>query len=329
MIISKTPLRISFVGGGTDLPSFYKEDFGAVLSCTIDKYIYVIIKERFDDLIVLNWTKKEIVNHPDEVKHDLVREAMKKTGIDKAVEVTTIADIPSEGSGLGSSSSLTIGLLNAFYEFKGIQVSAERLAREACEIEIDIIGKPIGKQDHYAAAFGGINEIIFYKNEDVKVTKVDLANDKFRILSSNLLLFYTNITRTADDILKKQKEKTLLVYGTLSKMRDQVLYLKNHLENGSNDGLGSILRQSWDMKKSLLSEISNEKIDEMYERALNAGAGGGKICGAGGGGFLLLYVPLDKQNSVRKYLKKHREFPFMLEKYGSRIIFNHMTDYWR
>ena len=305
MIISKTPLRISFVGGGTDLPSFYEKDFGAVLSCTIDKYVYVIVKERFDDLIYVNWTKKEIVNNPDEIEHDLVREAMKKAGIEKGVEITILADIPSEGSGLGSSSSLTIGLLNAFYEFKGIQVSAERLAREACEIEIDIIGKPIGKQDHYAAAFGGINEIIFYKNEDVKVTKVDLTNDMFRILGSNLLLFYTNITRTADDILKKQKEKTLLVYGTLSAMRDQVLYLKNHLENGSNDDLGTILRQSWDMKKSLLSEISNEKIDKMYERALNAGAVGGKICGAGGGGFLLLYVSLDKQNSVRKYLKKH------------------------
>lgn len=327
MIISKTPLRISFVGGGTDLPSFYEKDYGSVLSSTIDKHVYVIIKERFDDLIYINWTKKEIVNKPYEIEHDLVREAMKKAGIEKSVEITILADIPSEGSGLGSSSSLTVGLLNAFYTFKGIQVSRERLAKEACDIEIGIIGKPIGKQDQYAAVFGGLNEILFYQDGLVKVNNVNLPD--LMALSSRLLLFYTNITRKAHNILKKQKENIDVIFKTLLEMRNQVPLLKNNLENGANGKLGSILRQGWEMKKSLLSEISNEYIDEMYERALNAGATGGKICGAGGGGFLLLYVPKEKQDAVRTALREYREIPFILEKYGSRIIFSQMSDYWR
>jgi D-glycero-alpha-D-manno-heptose-7-phosphate kinase len=329
MIISKTPLRISFAGGGTDLPSFYEKDYGAVLSSTIDKYLYVIIKERFDDLIYVNWKKKEIANSPNEIEHDLVRESLKKTGIDKAVEITTLADIPSEGSGLGSSSSLTVGLLNAFYAFKGKNISNEKLAKEACEIEIDIIRKPIGKQDHYAAAFGGLNEILFFKDGSVKVNKVKLTNEKLRVLGSNLLLFYTNITRKADDILKNQKEKTDVLFKTLLQMRNQVHILKSYLENASNDSLGMIMKNGWAMKKSLHSLISNNQIDDMYEKALNAGAMGGKICGAGSGGFLLLYVPREQQNSVRDALKEYRELPFMFDKYGSRIIFNQMADYWR
>lgn len=329
MIISKAPLRISFAGGGTDLPSFYEKDFGSVLSCTIDKYIYVIIKGRFDDLIVVNWTRKEIVNHPNEIEHDLVREAMKKTGIDRSVEITTIADIPSEGSGLGSSSSLLVGLLNAFYEFKGIQVSTERLAEEACEIEIDILRKPIGKQDHYAAAFGGLSEIVFHRDGSVEVNKVIIPNDKFRSLSSNLLLFYTNITRKSENILKKQTEATDNIFNSLLEIRNQVPLLKYKLENGGCDSLGIFLKRGWALKKSLLHEITNKHIDKMYEKALKAGASGGKICGAGGGGFLLVYVPLEKQNAVRKAMKEYREFPFMLEKHGSRIIFNERSDYWR
>lgn len=329
MIISKTPLRISFVGGGTDLASFYEKDYGAVLSSTIDKYVYVIIKVRFDDLIYVNWKKKEIVEAPEEIEHDLVREAMKKAGIEKGVEITMLADIPSEGSGLGSSSSLTVGLLNAFYAFMGIQVPPERLAREACEIEIDIVGKPIGKQDHYAAAYGGLNEIIFNKDESVRVNRVNFHNDNLRILGSNLLLFYTGMTRSADTILIKQKEKSDFLFETLLDMRNQVSVLKDCLENGASDSIGPIMKNGWAMKKSLVLPISNEKIDKMYEEALQAGSTGGKVCGAGGGGFLLLYVPREKQNGVRDALGEYREFPFMLERYGSRIIFNQMSDYWR
>ena len=329
MIISKTPLRISFVGGGTDLPSFYEKDFGAVLSCTIDKYVYVIIKERFDDLIYVNWTKKEIVESPDMIEHDLVREAMKTAGVEKGVEITMLADIPSEGSGLGSSSSLTVGLLNAFYTFKGIQAPPDKLAREACEIEIDILGKPIGKQDQYATAYGGLNEILFHKDGSIKVNNIKMPNDKLRVLGSNLLLFYTGITRKADSILRKQKEKTENIFEILVEIRNQVPVLKNFFENRANNSLGHILKQGWELKRSLLSTISNKQIDEMYEVALDAGADGGKICGAGGGGFLLLYIPREKQNAVREGLRKYRELPFMLERYGSRIIFNQMNNYWR
>ena len=293
----------------------------------MDKYVYVIIKERFDDLIYINWTKKEIVDSVDKIEHELVREALEKTGIERGVEITTLADIPSEGSGLGSSSSLTVGLLNAFYTFQGIQTPSDVLAREACEIEIDIIGKPIGKQDQYAAAFGGLNEIIFHKEGKVRVNKVNLTNDKIRILGSNLLLFYTNITRLADGILKKQKDETETLYGTLLKMRNQVSFVKRSLENGDNDSLGFMLKEGWDLKRSLVSTISNPQIDDMYERALKSGAVGGKICGAGG--FLLLYVLREKQNAVRSTLKGYRELPFMLERFGSRIIFNQRSDYWK
>jgi len=329
MIISKTPLRISFVGGGTDLSSFYKKDDGAVLSTTIDKYIYVIIKERFDNLICLNYTKREIINNLAEINHDLIREAMIKTGIINGVEITTLAVIPSEGSGLGSSSSLTVGLLNAFYQYKGIQPSREKLAQEACEIEINILKRPIGKQDQYAAAYGGANEIIFSKDEIVKVNSLKIDNENLRILGSNLLLFYTNITRKADTILKEQIKKADIIFDTLTKMKDQVSDLKHSLENEDYDNLGQVLKKAWSLKKSLHPSISNSQIDEMMNKALKAGAVGGKISGAGGGGFLLVYATREKQNEVREAMKDYRELPFMIEKYGSRIIFNQMSDYWR
>jgi len=330
MIISRTPLRISFVGGGTDLGVFYRKNgSGAVLSTAIDKYVYVIIKERFDELIYVNWTKKEIVKRVEEIEHDLVREAMKIARIEKSVEITTLADIPSEGSGLGSSSSLTVGLLNAFYTFQGIQVSSEKLAQEACKVEIEILGKPIGKQDQYAAAYGGLSEIVFWNDERVEVKKLNLFNNKLRELGANLLLFYTGKTRSASKILSKQKQKVKSIFPILKKMKAQVPKLKSCLERFEFDKLGEYLDQGWQLKKSLLKDISNSEIDEMYEKAKKAGALGGKLCGAGGGGFLLLYVPREKQNNVRRALRDYREMPFMLDRCGSRIIFNQLSDYWK
>jgi D-glycero-alpha-D-manno-heptose-7-phosphate kinase len=329
MIISKTPLRISFAGGGTDLPSFYHREDGAVLSTTIDKCIYVIIKERFDDLIYVNWMKKEIVEDPEEIEHELVREALNITGIKKGVEITMLADIPSEGSGLGSSSSLTVGLLNAFYAFTGRQVSSAELAAQACQIEIEILGKPIGKQDQYAAAYGGLNVFRFQKDDSVDVSRIGLNPEETRFLGSNLLLFFTNQVRKAQTILVEQKKKIPKIFDTLLKMKNQVTGLKSDLENGDLDSLGKALKMNWDMKRTLVSAISNKAIDRMYEKALQAGAIGGKVCGAGGGGFLLLYVPRESQNSVRSALSKYRELPFMLDRCGSRIIFNHLSDYWK
>ena len=322
MIISQTPLRISFVGGGSDLKSFYHQEDGMVLSTAIDKYVYVIIKERFDDKIYINYSVKEIVDNVSQIKHQLVREAMKKVGIDKGVEITTLADVPSEGSGLGSSSTVTVGLLNALYNYVGKQVTLEQLAREACEIEINICGKPIGKQDQYVAAYGGLNKITFHPDESVSVDKVSLVNKDLIQLGSRLLLFFTNKTRKSDDILKKQKMKTGDKRAILRQMKDFVPKLKSSLERSKFTMLGKLLHENWLLKKSLVGSISNPEINKMYKRAMNAGAMGGKICGAGGGGFLLMYVPKAKQDKVRKALSDYRELHFMLDSFGSRIIFN-------
>jgi D-glycero-alpha-D-manno-heptose-7-phosphate kinase len=329
MIITKTPLRISFVGGGSDLREFYHFSDGKVISSTIDKYIYVIIKERFDDKIYLNYSRKEIVNLVDEVEHDLVREAMRFAGIDKGVEITTLADIPSEGSGLGSSSSVLVGLLHAFYAYKGESVTNERLAAESCKIEIDILKRPIGKQDQYAAAYGGINKITFRKNDTVEVQKIKMNDQQYRKFGSNLFLFYTDKTRNASEILSSQKANTKNNLEVLKKMVDLVDIFEEDLIEENYDQLGRLLHKNWQYKKELSIKISNGDIENMYRTALDAGAVGGKISGAGGGGFLLLYVPIESQNKVRQALSGYRELPFFLEKYGSQIIFNQRSYPWK
>ncbi len=322
MVISQTPLRISFVGGGTDLKSFYHKEDGMVLSTAIDKYVYVIVKGRFDEKIYVNYSVKEIVDDTSEIKHELVREAMKKAGVESGVEITTLADVPSEGSGLGSSSSVTVGLLNALYSYTGKQVTLEQIAREACQIEIDICKKPIGKQDQFIAAFGGLNKIIFHSDETVTVSRVPVFDSNLLILGSRLLLFYTNKTRKADKILRKQKQNTENKRESLKKMKDLVPKLEDFLIQGKFDNLGKLLDENWLLKKSLVDTVSSPEIDAMYEKAMKAGALGGKLCGAGGGGFLLLYVPKNKQDAVRSSLEDYRELPFMLDSFGSRILFN-------
>jgi len=322
MIISQTPLRVSFAGGGTDLSSFYSIEEGCVISSAIDKYVFVIVKERFDDKIYINYSRKEIVDSVDDIQHYLVREAMKKAGIEKGVEITTLADIPSEGSGLGSSSSITVGLLNAFYHYVGDPQPAEVLARQACEIEIDVCGKPIGKQDQYIAAYGGVRFFRFKPDGEVEVEKIVLENEAKRRFGSNLLLFYTGKTRKSEAILSDQRRNTVRKLEILRQMKQQAAQIREHLLNNGLDRVGEVLREGWELKKQLASGISDPDIDAMYQKALDAGALGGKISGAGGGGFLLLYVPREKQNRVREALKDYREFPFFLEKHGSRIIFN-------
>lgn len=322
MIISKTPLRISLIGGGTDLKDFYTKNLGHVISTTIDKYIYVIIKERFDDLIVLHYTENEIVDEVSKIKHELIREALMKVGITKGVEIITLADIPSKGTGLGSSSTLTVGLLNALYTYKGIQVTEEKLAREACEIEIDILKKPIGKQDQYIAAYGGIKKFTFLKNEKVDIKSFNLSSNERRILGSNLTLHYTNIIRDADSILVKQKKNIEIKNKELSLISNLVHDVESAIENKNFNEIGIILKKSWKAKKLLTDNISNNKIDKMVDKAMNNGAVGCKIAGAGGGGFLLSYVPREKQDIYRKAMKQYKELPFMIDPFGSRIIFN-------
>ncbi|MBN2012301.1 GHMP kinase [candidate division KSB1 bacterium] len=329
MIISQTPLRISFAGGGTDLKSFYGNEEGWVVSSAIDKYVFIIVKERFDDKIYVNCSKKEIADHVDEIEHGLVREAMRITGVKYGVEITTLADIPSSGSGLGSSSSVTVGLLNALYAYQGIQVTAEQLAKEASEIEIDILGKPIGKQDQYIAAYGGVRFFRFMPDDTVTNEKINLVNSKNRMFGSNLMLFYTGKTRQADRILSEQKAQTVNKMDFLREMKYQAREIRECLDAHHFDRIGEILGDGWELKKKLATQISNPDIDNMYKRAREAGAIGGKISGAGGGGFMLLYCPREVQHKVRNALHEYREFPFFLEKDGSKIIFNVRRYEWK
>ena len=321
MIISRTPLRVSFAGGGTDIPDYYRTGYGAVTSSTIRKYMYVTVNRRFDKDLRVSYSKTEIVDHVDKLEHGIVREALKKVGLTEGVEVTTIADIPSKGTGLGSSSALAVGLLNALYAFKGYRASPKKLAEEACEIEIERLGEPIGKQDQYISAYGGLQHIKFNADETVILDPVICPPKTKRDIENHLLLFYTGRTRQSGDILTKQKGNTKNNKDTLDKMRDQAEELFRSLTSLQVHRLGEILRDGWNLKKSLAKGISDEHIDELYEKALAAGAVGGKITGAGGGGFILLFVPPDKQWSVRNALAELKEIEFKLEPQGSKIIY--------
>ncbi len=323
MIITQTPLRISFAGGGTDFAGFYKEDEGCVISSAIDKYIYIIVKERFDRKIRVGYSRTEMVDSVDEIEHELVREALRMTGIDHGIEIATMADIPSEGSGLGSSSTVTVGLLNALYTYKGEIVPAERLASEACKIEIDILGKPIGKQDQYIAAYGGLRFIRFKMDDTVDVERVEISPERRRELNDSLLLFFTGVTRKAGGILQEQKANIEDKRETLRRMKAQATEIHQAILNGAPMiRIGRVLHQGWEFKRQLAGSISNPEIDQMYEAALDAGATGGKIAGAGGGGFLLLFCPPDRQARVRQALSHLRELSFNLERDGTKVILN-------
>lgn len=322
MIITQTPLRVSFVGGGTDFRDYYRRNGGAVLSTTIDKYIFVIVKKRFDKKIRVGYSTTEMVESLDELKHELVREGLRKTGITEGIEISTMADIPSEGSGLGSSSTCTVGLLNAFYVYQGKPKPPETLAKEACEIEIDILGKPIGKQDQYAAAYGGLNIIRFLPDEKVKVEPLLIDESTKRKLERNLMLFYTGMVRKSSEVLSEQKKNIPDITGILDELKVMVDELKDCLYKEYLDDFGKLLHYGWQCKKKMASKITNEKIDEYYEKALDAGALGGKITGAGGGGFMLLYCPQEKQDKVRDALSELQELPFSFNRDGSRVIFN-------
>ncbi len=322
MIITQTPLRLSFAGGGSDLAEFYRDGAGQVLSTAIDKYIFVILKERFDNKIILNYMSKEIVDSVSEIRHELIREAMIKTGLKCGVEISTLADIPSEGSGLGSSSSLVVGLLNAMYQYQGEQVTPERLAKEACEIEIERCGKPIGKQDQYIAAFGGLRTITFNPDESVTAERVPMTSMARWQFGTHLMLFYTYRTRSSSEILTEQKRDTSKNRKTIEAMLPLVGRIRDALVNGNFDDVGYALHEGWMLKRELASKVSDPQIDAVYERAIRSGALGGKIAGAGGGGFLLLYVPPVSQDRVRNALHDLYELPFLPENDGSKVIFN-------
>ncbi len=329
MLISQTPLRISLGGGGTDLKAFYKDSDGFVISTAIDKYVYVLIKERFDDKVYLNYAaRKEIVDNAAEIQHELVRESALMTGLHSGFELATFADIPSEGSGLGSSSSLTVGLLNAMHTYLGRQVTHQQLAEEACQIEIEILKKPIGKQDQYIAAYGGLCAITFHNSESVTTDTIDLTEKERHNLGGRLMLFFTNVTRQAAKILNEQRENTEARRGNLEKIHALGKEIDGAVRQKQFDDIGRVLHENWMLKRGLASGISNPTLDGMYDLALKGGALGGKVAGAGGGGFLLLYVPPEKQASVRAALKEYREMPFMLDSHGASIIFNQRRYRW-
>lgn len=326
MIISRTPVRMSFVGGGSDMASFYEQSPGAVLSTAIDKYIYVTLNPKFDGGIRVAYSQNEDVQTLSEVKHPIVRKSLEMLNITSGVEITTVADVPSMGSGLGSSSTFAVGLLNALSAYQGRGRGKKWLAQKACHVEIDLCKEPIGKQDQYAAAYGGFNVFEFMENGKTRTTPVmmDLATRKK--LQENIMLFYTGVTRSASSILGKQSDMMTdgkTSFNVMREMVQQVPLLKSILESGDLDDFGRILHEGWLMKKSLVNGISNTTFDDMYQAARRSGATGGKILGAGAGGFLMVYAERDKQNAVRMALSGIKEVDMKFDNLGSQIIFNY------
>ena len=323
MIISRTPMRISFAGGGSDLSVYYKTGYGLVISTAIDKYIYITVNKKFDDLIRVSYSTTEIVDSDDKIEHNIIREAIKLVGIEKGIEVVYMGDIPlgSAGIGLGSSSSLAVGVLNALYAYKGMHISAKKLARDACKIEIDILGNPIGKQDQYAAAYGGLNSIRFNLDESVFINPIICGTETKRQIQKRLLVFYTGIERFSSDILCHQKREIDDNKKYLKNMVKLAEEMKIALADKNIDSFGEYLHEGWKLKKRLTEKITNTKIDQYYENARSAGAIGGKIMGAGGGGFLLFYSKEEKHDDIRKALSELNEYKIGFEPQGSKIIY--------
>ena len=320
MIITQTPLRLSLLGGNTDFREYFLNYGGLVLTATIDKYVYCIIQKRFDDLVIVNYSVKEIVDSAENVDHDLVREAMRMVGIKDGIEITFLSDVPSEGSGLGSSSAVTIGVLNALHQFKGESVTSKQLAEEAIKIELDILERPIGILDQHIIAVGGLRVIEFATSGKVFAQKVDINESIKEDFNNSLMLFYTGITRKADDILSVfnvSDNKPLLDQNKIFANDGVVALLKGDLRK-----FGEIMDTYWKMKKQLVDKVSNSEIDSMYEKAKKVGAIGGKIIGAGGGGFLLVVFPANKRAVIREALKDYKELPFRFSDNGSKVIFN-------
>jgi D-glycero-alpha-D-manno-heptose-7-phosphate kinase len=315
---------MSFVGGGSDMSVYYNAEDGAVLSSAINKYIFVTVNKKFDSGIRVAYSKTEEVAHAADVEHRLVRAALNRLDIDGGVEITTIADIPSSGTGLGSSSSFTVGLLNALNAFAGRHVSREYLAAESCEIEINICGEPIGKQDQYAAAYGGFNLIEFSRDESVRVSPVIIPPATLDRFEANLLVFYTGKTRSASGLLSNQSDAVAASADkrtALRRMVELAHIAKAELEKGNIDAFGEALHENWVLKKSLTAGISTDNIDHWYDTGIAAGATGGKILGAGAGGFLLFYAPPDRHDAIEHELPQLRRIPMGFERTGSQIIF--------
>lgn len=320
MIITRTPLRLSLLGGNTDFRDYFLNYGGLVFTATIDKYIYCIVVKRFDDLIVVNYSDKEIVEKVYDLKHDLVRESLKLLNITKGIEITFLSDIPSEGSGLGSSSAVAIGVLNALHTYLGESVSSYHLANEAVHIELDTLKKPIGIQDQHAIALGGLRAIEFTTSARIIGQKVLITESIKEDFNNSLMLFFTGIHRKTSDILSSfnvETHKPLLDQNKVFAQEGVEALLKGNLAK-----FGEILDTYWTMKKHFIGNVTTSEIDTMYEKAKRAGAIGGKIIGAGGGGFLMVVFPANKRMAIREALHNYKELPFRFSESGSTVIFN-------
>jgi D-glycero-alpha-D-manno-heptose-7-phosphate kinase len=324
MIITKTPFRMSFVGGGSDMSSFYKEEIGAVVATTINKYMFIAVNKKFEDGVKLGYSITEDVEHHMQLKHPLAREALSLVNIEGGIEITSIADIPSKGTGLGSSSSYTVGLLNALYSYKGLNITKQDLARTACTIEIDKCGDPIGKQDQYAAAFGGLNFFEFLPTEEVRVSAIEIDPLFTSEIENSLLIFYTGLTRKTSEILTEQNNnlKDRNYKSLMRRMVELAYSLRKELTNRNFESFGEILHENWMLKKKLSHNISNSEIDKLYRIGINAGAIGGKLLGAGGGGFVVFLAKEDKHKNIINSLSNFRQINFKFENKGSEVIFN-------
>ena len=322
MIITRTPFRISLFGGGTDLPSFYEQNLtgGCVLSMSINKYMYIVLHPTFDKKTIIKYNKTEIVDKVEDIQHPIAREALLTHGI-SGIEVTSMADVLS-GTGLSTSSAYTVGLLNALYHYQGIKLSQEALATEACEIEIERLKEPIGKQDQYGTAIGGLKLIHFDQFGKVEVEPIKLYNLQQSFLR-NLILFYTGITHSARDILTEQNQNTLNSdekFDILCSMNALTYDAYFALMETQFDRVGQLLNTTWQLKKQLASKITNPLIDKYYQIGLDNGALGGKLLGAGGGGFLLFYCPPEYQDNLRMALEL-QELPFSIDNEGTKLIY--------
>lgn len=328
MIISRTPLRMSFLGGGSDIPEFYREHGGAVMSTAIDKYIYVTVNRKFDSGIRVAYSKTEEVNDVSDIEHKLVRAALNYLEIKGGIEITTVADIPSRGTGLGSSSSFTVALLQALYAFKNNLVSGEQLGSDACKIEIDICKEPIGKQDQYAAALGGFNLIEFLPNDRVLYTPIICKPKTLQALNSHLLMLYTGVTRSTSELLKQQQsdmQSDAQKRENLKAMVRLCYQARDEIQRDNTESFGESLHEGWMLKKSLTKGISTSAIDDWYDTARANGAIGGKILGAGAGGFLLLYAPPERHEAICRALHALRPIAFSFDPFGARILFYQPT----
>ena len=326
MIVSRTPLRLPLGGGGTDLPSYYSKYGGSLLSVAINKYVYVVVNKHFEKSIKASYRKIEVADSLDEIEHPLVRESLRLMDIREGIEIFSMADAPGN-TGLGSSSAYCVGLLNALYAYRRRHASPQVLAEEACRIEMDILGEPIGKQDQYMAAFGGLAKLDIGRDGHVAVGSPALSESSFEALENNLLMFYTGYQRSASEVLRDQNEATKkdesAVVENLHRIKEIGAKVCSSLEEGDVDAIGPLFHQHWMAKRKLSGKVSNQAIDELYETGMRNGATGGKLIGAGGGGFIVFYCPREKAQLREAMAAKNApEFAFKFDFEGSKIVFN-------